>query len=140
FHDRRRILRETVGRAGGAPPPRSPLMIETIPDAVKPSPCSILADDADQDPQDVDVVAVDWPHGAVGGLKTDPTALAEDPLEGRLAVVVAHRHDLAVAGLVLLLDDHEVAVGDVLLDHRLARDPQGELAAVVGPVGEGQLL
>ena len=39
-----------------------------------------------------------------------------------------------------LVDDDEVAVGDVLLDHRVARDPEGELVVGPLPLGELQLL
>ena len=66
--------------------------------------------------------------------------IAVDFLERRLAVFIAHRDDLAVACLFLPLDDHEVAVGDVLFDHRVARDLQREFVARLHPVGEGELF
>src|SRR4051794_237949 len=60
---------------------------------------SILADDADQDAEDVDLVAIDRLHRLVGGLEADAALLAEEVLERGLAVVVADGDDLAVAGL-----------------------------------------
>ena len=76
----------------------------------------------------------------VGRFEADAVLLLEEPLQGRLAFVVADGDDLAVAGLLLAVDDDVVAVGDVLLDHRVARDAEGELVVGPFPLGEGQLL
>ena len=86
------------------------------------------------------MIAEDRLHRLVGGFEADPVAVPIDLLEGRLAVLVAHGHDLPVSGLFLLLDHHEIAVGDVLLDHRIAADHEGELVVGVGPVVERQLV
>jgi len=50
---------------------------------------SILADDPDEDAEDVDPVAEDGLHGLVGRLEADPVAFLEEALQGGLAVVVA---------------------------------------------------
>ena len=83
---------------------------------------------------------IDRLHGLVGRLEADPIALAEEPLQGRLAVVVADGDDLAVAGRFLALDDDVIAVGDVVLDHRVARDAEGELVVGPFPLAEAELL
>ena len=82
-----------------------------------------FADDADQHAQHVHAVAVDRLHRLVGGLEANSIPITIDLLERRFAVFVTHGNDLTVARLLLPLDDHEVAVGDVLVDHRVSRRP-----------------
>ena len=62
---------------------------------------TILADDADENPEDLDPVAEDGLHGVVGRFEADAALIAEEALEGGLAVVVADGDDLAVVGLFL---------------------------------------
>ncbi len=57
------------------------------------------------------MVAINRLHGLVGRLEPDPILLAEEFLERRFAVVVADGDDLAVARLLPLLDDDEIAIG-----------------------------
>ena len=101
---------------------------------------SVFPHDADQNAQDVDAVAEDRFHRLVGRLETNPVPISVDFLERRFAFLVAHRDDLAVACLFLPPNDHEVAVGDVFIDHGVARDAQSELVARLHPVAEGELL
>ena len=58
------------------------------------------------------------------GSRTTRSLPAEELLQGRGPVDHRH-HPLAVLGRVLLLHDDDVAVVDVVLDHRLAADLQG---------------
>src|SRR5688572_29369253 len=64
-------------------------------------------------------------HRAVRRLQSPAFAVAVETLECRLAVHEGD-HDLAVAGRVAGFDDDEVAVGDVVLDHRLTADAEEE--------------
>ena len=62
----------------------------------------------------------------VGRLQADAVLLGEPAFQRGLALVGHGHDDLALAGGPLLLDDHVVAVGDLVLDHRLAVDLQHE--------------
>ena len=64
----------------------------------------------------------------------------EEFLERRGAVVVEDRGDLAVAAMLLFLDDDEVTVGDVGVDHRVAGDLEDELVLGVLPILEAELF
>src|SRR2546425_8990746 len=92
----------------------------------------VLPDDADDDPlhDDVALVHAQGVHGGIGGLEPDPPSrLAIELLHGGV-LTVHQRHDrLTVVGLVALVDDDEVAVLDVLVDHRGAAHLEDVAAA-----------
>src|SRR5882724_2086969 len=82
----------------------------------------VLPDDAYHHALDHDVALVDTErrHGGVRGLEPDPPAgLAIEPLDRGARALHQRDHRLAVVGLVALVDHDEVAVLDVLVDHRL---------------------
>src|SRR5450432_983102 len=89
-----------------------------------------LAVDADDDSDEVDALEVLLPddnrlHRGVGGLEPDAVTLRVVALHRGL--VVDHGdHDVAAAGLELLLHEDVVAVEDAVLDHRLALHAQRE--------------
>src|SRR5262249_7950874 len=104
-------------------------------------PVSELTENPDDLSEDLDVVDVDRLQRGVLGPEPDPVALAVERLDsrlvGRLVVSGEHRDDVAVPRLLRLLDDHEVAVEDAGLDHRLAANPQQEVAS--GRAREGHV-
>src|SRR5256885_5170832 len=82
----------------------------------------VFPDDADHHALDHDVALVDAErrHGGVGGLEPDPPArFTIEPLDRSARAVHQRDHRLAVVGLVALVHHDEVAVLDVLVDHRL---------------------
>src|SRR6266571_524777 len=90
-------------------------------------PALILPDDADDDSLDDHVALVETQrrHLGVGRLQPDPAAgLAIELLDGRAGAVHEGDDSLTVVGLVALLDHDEVAVLDVLVDHRIAPDAE----------------
>src|SRR4051794_15556827 len=82
--------------------------------------------------EDLHVLGVDRLEGGVLRLEADAVLLAIERLDrrlvGRLVVTGEGDHDVAVARGLLALHDHEVSVEDAGLDHRLALDPQHEVA------------
>src|SRR6266702_3966915 len=90
-------------------------------------PALILPDDADDDSLDDHVALVETQrrHLGVSRLQPDPAAgLAIELLDGRAGAVHEGDDSLTVVGLVALLDHDEVAVLDVLVDHRIAPDAE----------------
>src|SRR5436190_19989514 len=88
-----------------------------------------LADYADDLPLDLHVPRIDRRHRALRGLQPDTVLLFVEALQ-RCDVVLENRDDdVAVACGVLLLHDDEVAVVDVVVDHRLAPDAENERLA-----------
>src|SRR5271157_2675249 len=81
-----------------------------------------------------------WFHGSVGRLEAEAALVAVELLERGLTLFVAHGNDLTVARLFLALDDDEVTIGDVLLDHRVARYAKRELVSVFRPFRKRELL
>src|SRR6266853_6697056 len=82
----------------------------------------VFPDDADHHALDHDVAFVDAErrHGGVCGLEPDPPArFPIEPLDRGARAVHQRDHRLAVVGLVALVHHDEVAVLDVLVDHRL---------------------
>src|SRR2546426_7801320 len=80
----------------------------------------VLPDDADHDSlhDDVALVHAQGRHSGVGGLKPNPAPrLAVEPLDRGAGAVDQGDHHLAAVRLVPLLDDHEIAVPDLLVDH-----------------------
>ena len=65
----------------------------------------------------------------VGGLQRDRGALAAQALQGRFLAVDQGHDDLAGVGGVGLADDHEIAVEDAGVDHRIPGDLQDEVLA-----------
>src|SRR5215213_6171665 len=61
----------------------------------------------------------------VGGAQLDLRAEAVEPLERGARALDERDDDLAVARLRPVLYQRDVAVADVLVDHRVARHPQG---------------
>ena len=61
--------------------------------------------------------------GRVRRLESDLVLLLEEPLERDAVVVHLGDDDVAVPGRLLGSDEDEVAIGDVGLDHRVARGP-----------------
>src|SRR5260221_5197317 len=92
----------------------------------------VFPDDADDHALDdhVPLVHPQRLHGGIGGLQADPApGLTVKPLD-RGAVPVDQGDDgLAAVGLITLLHDDEVAVLDVLVDHRLAAHLEDVTAA-----------
>src|SRR5688500_13938536 len=85
-------------------------------------PVSVPPEHPDDHALDADVVLVneDRLHRLVRRLEPDPpVALAVDLLHRRRRAVHHRDHHLAVVGVLPLVDDHEVAVADVGVDHRL---------------------
>ena len=70
----------------------------------------------------------------VGGHQRHPPVGGLIRLDRRLAVGDAGNDDVALLGGGLLDDDHEVAVEDAGVDHRVAADPEHEQIAVAGEV------
>src|SRR2546429_6483814 len=100
----------------------------------------VFPDDADHHALDHDVALVDAErrHGGVGGLEPDPPAgFPIEALDRGARAVHQRDHRLAVVGLVALVDHDEVAVLDVLVDHRLTAYLQDVAPATAGdqPVG-----
>ena len=65
-------------------------------------------------------------HGvsrALAGVSTTLPPCGGEPLDRRLVVGDAGHHDVALLGVGLLADHHEVAVDDAGVDHRVAPDP-----------------
>src|SRR5207249_8082770 len=95
----------------------------------------VLPADADHRALDHDVALVDTQrrHGGVRGLEPDPPArLTIEPLDRGARAMHQRDHRLAVVGLVALVDHDEVAVLDVLVDHRLTAYLQHVAAAPAG--------
>src|SRR5207244_6393936 len=72
-------------------------------------------------------------HGGVRGLESHPPArLTIEPLDRGARAVHERHHRLAVVGLVALVNHDEVAVLDVLVDHRLTAYLQHVTPAAAG--------
>src|SRR2546426_1124310 len=105
-------------------------------------PALVLPDDADDDSLDdhVALVEAQGSHLGIRRLQPDPAAgLAVELLDGGARAVHEGDHRLSVVRLVALLDHDEIAVLDVLVDHRMA--PDAEHVAAAAPrqqfVGDG---
>src|SRR5256885_3748905 len=101
-----------------------------------------LPDDPDHDALHHDVAFVDAQRidGGVRGLESDPAPrLAGEPLHRGAGAGHERDDGLAVVGLVTLVYDDEVAVFDVLVDHRLPADLEHVAAAPAGDelIGHG---
>src|SRR4051812_25645089 len=93
----------------------------------------IRAEDADDDALHAAAVGVDDAgfHRAVGGLEADLAAFAVEALERGLAGVEEGNDLLAVAGVFAAFDDDEIAVAEVVFDHRFAAHAE-HVDALVG--------
>src|SRR5207245_3115449 len=79
---------------------------------------------------DIALVHPQRAHGGVRGLESDPAArLAVEPFHRGAGAVHERHHGLAIVGLVTFVHDDEIAVLDVLVDHRLAADLEHVAAA-----------
>src|SRR2546430_9372758 len=95
----------------------------------------ISPDDAHNDPLNRDVALVETQrrHGGIRRLESDPpSGLAIETLDGGARALHQRDHGLAVVGLVALVDHDEIAVLDVLVDHRLTPHLQHVAAAAAG--------
>src|SRR5262245_7924614 len=95
--------------------------------------------------EDLDVLGIEGLECRVLRLEADAAvALAVERLDRRFVrrlVVADERHDdLAGAGVGLLAHDHDVAVEDSGVDHRLALHAQEEIGVAAEGFGHGQLL
>src|SRR5256886_16046583 len=102
-----------------------------------------LPDDPDHDALHHDVALVDAQRidGRVRGLESDPApGLAVESFHGGTGAVHERDDGLAVIGLVTLVYHDEVAVLDVLVDHRLPADLEHVAAAAAADafVGDGE--
>ena len=81
-----------------------------------------LSHDANHDALDLHLIRVDEErlHRRIRGLETDAPVLPVDLLEGDIAAADQRDDHFAVIGGLAVLDDHEVAVADLLVDHRVA--------------------
>src|SRR3989440_7222957 len=87
----------------------------------------VLPDDAADHSLDDHVALVETQrrHVGIGRLQPDPAAgLPVEFLDGGAGAVHERDDRLSVVGLVALLDHDEVAVLDVLVDHRIAADAE----------------
>src|SRR5438270_496018 len=92
-------------------------------------------DDAHHDPlnRNVALVETERRHGGIRGLEPDPASrLPIESLDGGARALHQRDHGLAVVGLVALVDHDEIAVLDVLVDHRLTPHLQHVAAAAAG--------
>src|SRR5689334_15582616 len=93
---------------------------------------SVLPDDSYNHALDEDISLLEAHglHGRIGRLQSDPAAgLAVELLHGGLAAVDQGDNHLAVLGRLLTVDHHDVAVDDMLVDHRGALHLQGVIRA-----------
>src|ERR1044072_7699432 len=104
--------------------PSSPLAHVTLRDFFAPS--DGRAEQAAEDALDGDLrgVQADGRVLRVGGPEFNLGAEAVDSFERGAGALDARDDDLAVARLRPVLDQGDVAVADVLVDHRVARHPQ----------------
>src|SRR6185295_3157681 len=78
---------------------------------------------------DLDVARIDRLHGAARRLQPHAILLLEEALQRRAVVLEQRDDDVAVPGGALLLHDDEIAVVDVVVDHRLPANAQNERVA-----------
>src|SRR5215217_1312129 len=101
------------------------------------------AEDGDDLPQDLGVVAVDGVEGGVVREELDVPAAAEEVLDRGLGLLVGDEggDHVAVVGRVLTADDHVVAVFQPYGDHRLSADLEHEELTLADQLTrEGQQL
>src|SRR5256886_6819766 len=92
-------------------------------------------DDAHDDTlnRNVALVETERRHGGICGLEPDPASrLAIESLDGGARALHQSDRGLPVVGLVALVDHDEIAVLDVLVDHRLTARLQRVAAAATG--------
>src|SRR6185503_6670355 len=92
----------------------------------------VLPDDADDHAlhDHITLVYAQGLHGRIGGLQPDPAPwLTIKALHGSAVAMHQGNDGLAAVGLITLLHDDEVAVLDVLVDHRLAAHLEDVTAA-----------
>src|SRR5438309_7069978 len=95
----------------------------------------ISPDDAHDDALNRDVALVETQrrHGGIRRLEPDPPSrLAIEALDGGARALHQRDHGLAIVGLVALVHHDEIAVLDVLVDHRLTPNLQHVTAAAAG--------
>src|SRR6476660_2919240 len=93
---------------------------------------SIPTHHPDHDPLDRDVVFVHVHrcHRLVGRLESDAAVALAVELLHRGRVAMQHRDDhLAVVGALAFVHDDKITVADLLLDHRVAANPQDIMIA-----------
>src|SRR5215203_1178767 len=95
----------------------------------------VLADDSDDHAlnQHVSFLEAHRLHGGVGRLKTDPSAsLTVKLLDSSLAAVDESDYHLAILGGLLSMDDDDVSIRDVLVDHGCALYPESVIRTAPG--------
>ena len=93
---------------------------------------SIFRTHTHHDAQHLCIADVDRPHVGVGGLQADAVLSGNQRLQRGFAFVGNGHDDLAFSRRALAADDHIVAVGNLVFDHRLAVDLQHEEVFVGG--------
>src|SRR6185503_2718078 len=97
---------------------------------------SVSSHDADDDSLDLNLRGVEMHrlHGGIRGLQPDTAGLAIELLQGDVRAADQRDDHLAVVGGLAVLDDDEVAVTDLFVDHRVASDPENVAVALAGEV------
>src|SRR3954468_2749209 len=88
---------------------------------------SVLPHHSDDDALDLYLIGIDEDrlHRGVGRLQADLVAgVAVELLERDVRAADQRDHHLAVVGALAILDHDEVAVADLLVDHRIAADAE----------------
>src|SRR5688572_17492987 len=87
---------------------------------------SVLAHHPDDHALHLDAIRIDHDrlHRRIGGLEPDLAILAVELLEGHIEPTHERDHHLAVVHRLAIFHDDEIAVADLLVDHRIALDAQ----------------
>src|SRR5262245_32681304 len=95
---------------------------------------SHAADEGEEDALDTDARSLEDERvvRGIAGLEADAGPVPVEALERGLGIVDERDDDLAFGGRRLAADDHEIAVPDVIVDHRVAADAEREDVRVVG--------
>src|SRR5215467_14692129 len=97
----------------------------------------ILSHDADDDTLNLDVLRFDEDrlHRGVGRLQADLAAgIAVQLLQRDVGSPEKRDHHLAVVGRFSIFDHHEVAVANLLVDHRIAANAEDVSVALAGEI------
>src|SRR6266850_7797541 len=94
----------------------------------------ILSHHADDDALHLYLVGIDHQrlHRRVGGLQADTAVLPVELLQRHVEPAEQRDHHFAVVRRLAVLDDDEIAVADLLVDHRIAPDAQHIRIALAG--------
>src|SRR5258706_8326461 len=97
-------------------------------------PCLILPHDPDDHALHLHLVWIDHQrlHRRVGRLEAHAAVLAVELFQRDIEPAKQRDHHLAIVGGLAILDDDEVAVADLLVDHRVALDAKHVGVALAG--------